>query len=386
MIANIEKVYKAALRLSNLQSPEKMFELIVREAMSLVNAAHGTIFVEVNGKLVRVYASDSFFYTIEPRKDGFTHKVFTSRKPRILNRSEIKKIHPEIKKTDTRSDIIIPLSYEKKSIGVLSIMSKEKKYFSEKELNVLKLFGPLAALAIKNAQFYEETLTALETRDLFIAMASHELKTPVTTINVYSQLIKRKIMNNQPLQSKLVDPLLNEVTRLTKLINELLQVNQIKVGELNYEWKECILKEILNRAIQDFTVTHKTYKIKYIDTLSKKNSIVWGDYDKVLQVIINILNNAAKFSSKNSTIKISSQIVKRYIEVTVEDSGKGISESDTHKIFDRFYRGSGSHNEGMGLGLYLTKKIIDEHKGNIKIDSKLNQGTKVTLQIPRYGK
>jgi K+-sensing histidine kinase KdpD len=146
---------------------------------------------------------------------------------------------------------MVPLMNRGKSIGVMSIMSKKKR-FSEKHLEILAYFTPLASLAIRKAQLYEELDKALRTRDLFISMAAHELRTPVTTMYVYTQMLKKKSAKGQKLDSEWVDNLLYEMARLTKLIDELLQVNQIKTGNLRYEFEEVDVDHVIKMSLKTF--------------------------------------------------------------------------------------------------------------------------------------
>lgn len=380
----LKKINDSALKFLSSLTPEETYKVIVNEAVRLTGGRYGSILLESDRELKRIYTSLPNKKHFAPRKKGDSYEVYKTNKSKIFEVKDVIEHHPELAFALGSSDIMVPLSYQNKAIGVLTVLSKQNKRFTKVDLEALNVFAPFATLAIKKTQYYSEMEQALETRDLFISMASHELKTPITTINVYTQLIKRKLLGNQQLETKWIDPLLNEVTRLTKLINELLQVNQIKTGELQYEWKECSLKEIIGRAVNDFTITHKEVVIKFNNHLNEGKDTIWGDYDKILQVIINILNNAVKFSPKYSEIIISARQTTLNTIIEIQDHGKGISKKDLRYIFDRFYRGEKNKHEGMGLGLYLTKKIIDMHNGEISVASTLNVGSTFKLTFPIY--
>lgn len=378
---NLDKVYKSTLKFLVPLTPEETYSTIAKEAMKLVGAQIGSILLEENGLLKRIYSTDEELYKIVPRKRGYTYRVFRSNHAKFLTREQIARIHPEIKETQIRSDIIIPLSYQRKAIGVLSVLSKRKKNFTEQDLNTLKLFGPLATLAIRKTQLYDDTRKAVETRDLFISMASHELKTPLTTINVYAQLIQKKLSIGNKFEPRWIDTILKEIKRLTNLISELLQVDQIKTGKLNYDWQECDLTEIVERSVRDFKLSHTKHKVIYENSESN-NIFIIGDVDKLLQVITNLMNNSAKFAKENTAITVSLKKNLQTVELCVKDQGKGIHKKDIPHIFEGFYRGSEDTNEGMGLGLFLAKKIIEKHNGEVKVKSKVNQGTSFIIKFP----
>lgn len=383
MKSRLEKIYKSALKFLVPLTPEETYKTIVHEAVKLTGARYGSILLEKEGALYRAYTSFPPLYNIVPRKKGVTYRVFRSNKPHIEKVKDIIPIHPIMGETRATVDLMMPLSYHEKPIGVLAILSKPKKTFTKNDIDTLKAFAPFATLAIQKSQAYAETKTALETRDLFIAMASHELKTPLTTINVYIQLMQKKINSGEKIETRWVETLLKEVKRLTKLVRELLQVDQIKIGKFQYEWNTIRMHEVIGEAIKNVHANFPNHSIDFTNNTKDGQDIVHGDFDKLVQAFINILNNSAKYSSKNSPIYVSMSSNDSHIALDVTDYGKGIAKEELPKIFERFYRGTGSQHEGMGLGLFLTKQIIDDHRGTITIDSELNKGTTIRISLPK---
>ncbi len=379
----LKKIYRSALKFLVPLSMDETFELVVTEAMKLTKADYGTIYLENNGSLDRTYASSPFFYNIEPRNDGYTYTVFKKRKPILLSFQEMQEIHPQVRKLGVRSDMIVPLYNRGESMGVLSVMSKRADFFTNKHLNILNFFTPLASLAIRKNQLYDETKHALEVRDMFIAMASHELRTPLTSINGYIQLLHNKLSGSDSVESRWVEQLYKESIRLTNLANELLAINRIKAGQLQYLWKECSLREIIQRAIQNFSFITQDRTILFEDKLSTKKDLVIGDYDKLLQVMDNLLENAAKFSPPQTNIDLCLAEDKKFLIISIKDHGQGIKKEDISKVAEGMVRGSGQQPEGLGIGLFLVQNIIKEHRGTVKIQSKLNKGTIVTIKLPK---
>lgn len=378
----MEQVYKSSIKLLTPLSPDETYKTIVKEALKLVNGKFGSILLEKNGRLERVYASHHALFNVIPRKRGFMYTVYKSKKPKILNYKEINIIHPSFKKIKAETDIIIPLSYRRKSIGVLSIISRKGETFTDDDLLQLKYFSPLATLAIIKSQLLDETRSALETRDLFISMASHELKTPLTTISAYMQLLEKKYMEGQTIKQEWITTLSRELGRLTNLVNELLQINQIQKGQLVYDKKRFNIYKTIKDVSADFMFANPNRKIVITkDRIIPKGYMI-GDQNKIIQVLNNLLNNAAKHSSARETIHIKIGSDKQHMQVSIVDKGPGIHPDDLQKVFSQFYRGRNNQKAGLGLGLYLSREIINEHKGDIKIESELNKGTTVIITLP----
>lgn len=379
-----EKIYHSALDLFHSLTPEKAYEAIVKGAKKLIGAKHGSIFLVEDDELKRVYASSPLFNLIRPRKRGFTYRVYKKQQPYILIRGKFIKAHPELAKLNLGSDIGVPLIYNSKTLGVLTLFSDKKKTFTKKDLTLLQIFCKAASLAIKNTRQYETTQKSVNERDLFISIAAHELKTPLTTVSIYSQLLLRKDAETRYSDTQIKMKLSNEIRRLTNLVNELLQVNQIKSGSLQFTFKKCDLCSVVDTAVTSFENIHVNHPVYFKNKLKNNYCFVYGDHDKLFQVITNLLNNAAKFSPKYSPIDIVLKYENSNYILEVRDHGPGIPKKDLPRIFERFYKGDARKKDGLGLGLYLVKNVIDRHEGKITVSSKIKKGTTFTITLPMY--
>lgn len=377
-----KELYESSLKLLTHLTLEQTYKVIVSEAVSLVQGAGGSVILAERGVLKRVYASDPIIKTINPQRHGRTYKSYKNKKIMTLTRNQIISVHPEFSDIKITSYILIPLINRGNSIGVLSIYKNNKSNFSSREIDLLQIFSPMASMAIRKAQLYSALNKAVETRDLFLSMASHELKTPITTIYVYLQLIQRNMKKNKKFDPDWIQTLLDEMVRLTKIVDELLELSRIKSGKLVYNYSEVNIEEIIKRALMNFKAGHKN-KIIFKDELRNKDKVLIGDFDKLTEVIINILDNAAKHSPKNIPIQISLSSDENQLIVEVVDSGKGISQKEIKRVFEGFFKTLDNTKPGMGLGLYLSKQIIDAHRGKIKIMSKIGHGTTVYIYLPR---
>lgn len=379
----IEKIYISTLRFLGQFTVEETYAMVVEEAVKLVDAEYGSVLLESDGKLVRVYASSPLAYQTQIRKGANTYKSFKTGRAILATIEEMERAHPELKEFGVRSTIFIPLSNKGKSIGVLTINSKKNHNFTKQQLEAMQLFGSMASLAIRKNQLYDETKKALETRDMFISMAAHELRTPLTAIHGYGQLLTKKLTITNSPESRWARHLTSECTRLMILVNDLLEINRIRRGQLNYNWKECDLGEIMERVVNNFPFRFTEHELFYKNLVHDHDYKIIGDYDKLIQVIDNVLDNAVKFSAKGEPITLKLSSNDKFIKITISDKGKGIKKEDLPKVYDRYFRGSNHLVEGMGLGLYLTRNIISQHHGTVQLRSKENKGTDVIISLPK---
>ena len=379
--AILEKIHAAAMRFLISLSLEETYKIIVDEAISLVDAEYGSIILAENNDWKRVYASSQLANRITSRRKGNTYKAFNSNKVIIADITETGKFHPELKKQGVKSTIYIPLSYQDKPLGVLSINAKKKIEQSASELKALKLYGSMATIVIRKAQLYKETKDALETRDFFISLASHELRTPLTSINGYIQLLYSRMAQKDTVESKWVKELYDESKRMTNLIQELLEINRIKQGTLQFVLREVDLHDLSKKAIEKCRASHPKRKITLTSRVTGKAMVI-GDGEKLLQVIISILQNAIKFSPESSAVvvKLSKKQGDYFLQII--DKGSGIERKDIMKVFEGFYKADKEATEGMGVGLMLAKHIIKYHHGTIEILSESKKGTIVQICLP----
>ncbi|KKS65532.1 hypothetical protein A3A14_03410 [Candidatus Daviesbacteria bacterium RIFCSPLOWO2_01_FULL_43_38] len=378
---DLEKIYKAGLKFLAPLTPEETYRTIVSEAIKLVDGDSGIIRLLVDGELEPVcHLSYPTPPLPRPRRNGLSWKTFRTRKAFVGHSEEIR---AESVKSGIKSVIFIPLAYRNKSIGVLAVRSYKEDYFTQKQLKILELFGSTASLAIRKMQLYEETKKAVETRDLFLSMAAHEFRTPLTTISGYAQLLAARFPKDLVVQSKWVEEMSWEVSRLTSLVNELLEISKIRGGQFQYTWRECHITKVIERAIAELHFNYPKHKLVFESHLRDGQDLVVGDFDKLIQVVINLLDNAAKFSPSNKEIRVNLKLRSNNLVILVKDSGSGIEGKDLPRVFEGFYRGHKVANEGMGIGLFLAKNIIVQHHGLINISSKLNKGTTVEIRLPK---
>lgn len=376
----LRKVQRAAVKMMEPLDSSSLYEVCTKQALKLSGADYGSLFLEKNGKLRRKYSNLPLKYRLKPRKNGYTYTAFKEGKIKSINMHTIGRIHPNADKK-FGSTIFIPLVYQRKRIGVISLDSVKEKKYSIETKNMLKLFGTLTALAIRNIELYESSQLALQTRELFMSTAAHEIKTPIAVIQAYSELMKKRLSNGESVEAKWVEAIYANNKKLQRLINDLFSVSQMRMGIFKYRFVMKNIATLASKVAADLSVSSKR-EIIFANKIEGE-ALARIDSEKMELALNNVISNAVKYSPEGTRIKI---ILKKdkgncYI-ISVIDTGKGIPKKDLPHVFDKFYQGH-DISKGMGLGLFLCKEIVEAHDGEIKITSKVNGGTKVNIYLPQ---
>lgn len=221
-------------------------------------------------------------------------------------------------------------------------------------------------------------------KDDFMGMVSHELKTPLTSLNAYLQLMQRKaILAGNTEQQNVIEKSTRQVRNMTAMINSFLNISRLDSGRMLLSKMPFDLAILLNEIEEETLSTVHTHQIFF----EKGESLeLHADREKIAQVIHNLIGNAVKYSPMNTSIFISFlSLANQMVRITVKDEGMGISEEDQQQIFERYYRIKNPQLgsiAGFGIGLYLCKEIAELHQGKILVQSAINRGSAFTLELP----
>lgn len=220
-------------------------------------------------------------------------------------------------------------------------------------------------------------------KDDFLSIASHELKTPLTTIKGFIQVLQKTVPEqaNDKYQSVL-DKVAVYVDRLNNLISELLDVSRIQTGNIELHKAPFNFDKLITEAVEAIQATAHSHKIILKGTT---NAEVVGDESHIIQVINNLLSNAIKYAPDSKVIEVNIANISEYVKVSVKDYGVGINSEDTKKVFERFYRGNEVQKKfpGMGIGLYICDQIIKNHQGTLWVESEKGQGSVFSFTLPK---
>ncbi len=307
-----------------------------------------------------------------------------------INRGWVSEVHKEDRERilnnffecfDTRKDFAGEFRLPGKDGRIRWCLTEGKPYFD--------ISGAFAGYAGSVTDITE--LKKLEQRkDDFIKMASHELKTPITSINGYVQLLlniyneaetEKLQMSRSTVRSSL-GTIAKQVTKLTRLISELLDLSKIESGKLELHCQNFNLSELIEETAQD--VRHTTSRHAII-VESHFEGKIYGDKDRIAQVIMNLLNNAIKYTPDSGSIEVFLEGNKKTATIRIKDYGIGIDKKYHEKIFERFYRVEGKTEQtypGFGIGLFIASEIVHRHKGSIQVKSQKGKGSLFTISLP----
>jgi len=261
-------------------------------------------------------------------------------------------------------------------IGGLFFGHSSEGMFLEEHENLVAAIASQASIALDNAMLYEEIHALNSKKDEFIGFASHELKTPLTTIKGYLQLAEITETS-----AKEFFPKINkQVARLEAIIADLLDISKIQAGRLDLHFVKTTLNSLIQEAIESLDFSR--HKIE-ADIPSEDVSITI-DNQKMSQVLVNLLTNALKYSKPHSRILVTAIRLGDQARISVSDEGVGIAAAHLEKIFNQFYRIYSTSNsaKGMGLGLYISKEIMEAHLGKIWAESIEKKGSTFHIQFP----
>ena len=239
----------------------------------------------------------------------------------------------------------------------------------------------------KYSLLMQDVTTIKETEKIrtdFIATVSHELKTPLTSILMGSSILSNSGLETG--QQEIIDTVKEDVSRLSKLIDELLELSKIQSGNITYHLCPESVFEIANHSISQFSEVSKYHKVTIINEISKELPPVKADFEKLTLVFNNILNNAFKYTDEGDLIRLNAIEEENFIKISIQDTGLGISEENLKQLFQSDFRHSDDNIEyrGSGLGLYLSGQIINAHHGTIRAVSQPGKGSTFVFTIPTF--
>jgi PAS domain S-box-containing protein len=219
-------------------------------------------------------------------------------------------------------------------------------------------------------------------KDDFVSLVCHELRTPLASIKGYSQLLERATRNENAVTHTLIEKQLSSVSTLSALISDLLDASRIQSHSFSYKYSSFEVQKLITDTTETVCNTHKFCKIRCNDRA--KSVKLYADRMRIQQVLINILNNAIKYGERGKEIILKTREEKGNVIISVQDFGIGIPQHEQNRVFERFYRASYTMERysGLGIGLYLSKQIVQYHGGDIWFESNEGKGSTFYVRLP----
>ena len=297
------------------------------------------------------------------------------------------------------ASIIVPLYSKKVLIGFVTVGSKlSSEVFQDAEIEIFEVLAPQLASAVEKSKLYEEVQqfndrleTKIEhaTEDLrkanehlqqldkakseFLSIAAHQLRTPLTGIKGYLSMIEAGEIPQDKVKG-IIHELFNQTNRLSRVVNVFLNVSRIEAGRLHLEYTQGRIEDVVTEVYGELHGVARKKQISLtIGNAKKKTPQLYFDQDKIHDVIMNLIDNAIKYTNRGGKIGVSLACDDEEIVVCVRDTGIGLSVDDLSTVFEKFSRGVDgfkTNTEGVGLGLFIAKRIVEAHGGRIWVESK----------------
>lgn len=304
--------------------------------------------------------------------------------------------------------LCMPLLGKEKTIGAVCLYSEEPTRFDQDIVNVISTLATQAGANIENVRLYkelEEWANELElrvaerTKELaeanaelrkinqaksdFLSTAAHELKTPLTSIKAIAVTLVNNPDEESSIKTEFLSLISSEVDRLTRLINDILNLSKIEAGKMDWNMQEISLSDVIKTSVINLRLLAAQRKLEIKTEFSENLPMCIGDFERLIQVVTNLISNAIKFSHENGQIEIKiRQVPEQILQVSVTDYGEGIAKENLEKVFERFKQVGDKKIQGTGLGLTICREIIGHHLGKIWVESELGKGSTFYFTIP----
>lgn len=266
---------------------------------------------------------------------------------------------------------------------------RQSKYQSSDEIVLTK---HLSALENEIKEMFEKAKSDIEylerlqrMRSQFLANVSHELRTPIFSIQGYLETLLNGAMDDPKVNKHFLQKANQNTVNLSNLLNDLIDISMIESGEMRMSYRYFDINIFIQSIISEFIPIAEEKNIKLIFNPAKEGLQVFGDKDKLRQVFVNLLQNAIKYTDDGS-IEVLLEEDKKFVNITVKDTGIGIPEDDLNRVFERFYRVDKARSRavgGTGLGLAIVKHIIEAHNSKIIVQSRLGEGSTFSFKLKK---
>jgi signal transduction histidine kinase len=302
-------------------------------------------------------------------------------------------MRPILQRLGYQSLLAVPLLFEQKIMGALTIYRRQTGTFAPEIVNLLQTFATQSVLAIQNARLFREIEdkgreleAANRHKSEFLANVSHELRTPLNAIIGFSEVLQERLFGElNEKQAEYTDDILSSGRHLLSLINDILDLSKIEAGRMELEVTTFFLPDAIENALLLVRERASRHGIKLDRIIDERVGDFTGDERKVKQILVNLLTNAVKFTPEGGQIKVEATPGDSAAIISVTDTGLGIAPQDHEAIFEEFRQVGTNYaqkREGTGLGLSLTRKFVEMHGGKIWVESEVGKGSTFTFTLP----
>lgn len=387
LLSHYERLIEISKQLNTTFDHKALLRQIISAATELTNTEEASIMLldpttgELRFEIMTNMTATAMQDIVVPLEGSIAGWIFTHGEPRVIQDLTKEPGHSNVVDNATgfksQNLLGVPMKTHKKVIGVLEALNKRTgEKFTDADTNMLTTLAGLAAIAIENARLFRQSD--------FIAEMVHELRTPLLALKASTSLLLRPELPVDR-RSEMITTMQEETNRLMRLTTDFLDLAQMESGRTRLEIAAFDLAKLLaeSAVVVQPQATEKGITVITDDT----PFVVNGDRGKIKQVILNLLTNAIKYNRKNGKINVRTSVEvekgEAFVQVAVADTGYGISKENQKRMFEKFFRADNTAGEtGTGLGLVITKHIVEAHGGGIWLESEEGIGTTFFITLP----
>lgn len=281
-----------------------------------------------------------------------------------------------------KSVITVPITVPGRTLGVMTFVRvRPENPYDVADLEVAEALGQRAGLAIEKAKLHHDLQRAIGTRDELLAVVSHDLRTPLAVISLTTELMARELAEAKQTQRHL-DRIHANVDSMNRLISDLLDVSSIESGQMKIQIAQEDLATLLARAVEQLQPLARSKSIRLVSKRPAQQVMVRGDRQRILRVLQNLVGNSIKFTPSGGVIILSATREGSMVRFSVKDNGAGIDAAHLPRLFERHYQTVPGEHDGVGLGLFIARNIIEAHGGHIWADSSPGRGSEFSFTLP----
>ena len=400
-IHRLERLIAISRSLGSSKDLDGLLQTVVDAACELLESEYSVILMyEEETDLLKFVAGppayrEAMKRTRMPLEKSVVGWVFKQAKPvHIPDVRKDLRILPEVENAlgfETRSLLAIPLTFRGETIGVIEVINKRNNtYYTEDDVTILETLASQAAVVTLGTLLIEETEHAYKeleemerVKSNFIAIAAHELRTPLGLILGHATFMAESIKDDQ--QKKQLEVIIRSATRLKKIVEDLSSVSNVQSGAIRLHRKPVALQYMIPKVVAPYQDSARRKHISLMVKIPEADLTVEGDEEKLSTALSNLVDNALIFTNDYGHVLISAEKLPGYIKVGIVDDGIGIPAKDLPRVFDRFFQVQ-SHltrrHGGMGLGLSVTKAMIELHGGEVWVESIEGKGSNFSFLVP----
>jgi len=407
-LSELSALFQVSTTLNLHLGLDMILEIIVRRVVAALKAQHASIMIYNPGTSVletrASYGLESEFARHARKRlgEGIAGWVAQQQQPVLLDHQTSGELNQHFKNDrNITSALSLPLRVGDRCVGVLNVNRiNHPEPFEERHRDVLALFAEHVGAVIDRAETLDRlgsrsreleavNLQLAETnrmKDLFLSTASHELKTPLTSVIAYAELLdenQERLTRSQ--RSEFLHRLQGEATRLLGLIEDILDLTRIESGKLTLKPAHVAISEVAHGAVETARTLAEKHRVRLVERFQDSLPALHVDEVKLRQAVVNLIVNAVKFSPEREEVVVSAEREPRWVRLEVTDRGPGIAPEEATHIFELFGQGVAAQDTpqaGIGIGLHLVKRITELHGGHVGVNSVPGEGSRFWIRLP----